>query len=104
MKTNERLSIGSDEELNQLTKWIFYGEIDNTKRDLLTMPETSIPKKYDVFYLFLDLKEEEPDLEKGGGIIKRQVSIKKLCDQELHVDVSKRLPKETYENKGFYKA
>lgn len=87
-------------------QWISYGEESAWQRECAGLFRRTATKvsDYDVYFVKIGLKRPDDRFAQGTSLIGISDAFRDLPDTADEIVVSGRLPKESYEGKGFYRA
>ncbi len=105
LKSEGCLTPQTVEKLFQSKQWVLYDTEENWKKECQKLFEhpSQEQDEYDVYYIKIGLDESNQNFSQTSNMLKMYDAFKKLGEKKPDVQVSERQPKESYENKGFYR-
>lgn len=105
LKSEGCLTPQTAEKLFQSKQWVLYDTEESWKRKCQELFENPSQEQdeYDVYYIKITLDEPNQDFSRDSNMLKMYDAFKELGQKKPNVEISKRQPKESYENKGFYR-
>ncbi|RLB90158.1 MAG: hypothetical protein DRH26_10205 [Deltaproteobacteria bacterium] len=107
LSNDKQLTSKTGENLFQVKQWIYYGSEEIWKKDCQNLFDEVMPDQaqdeYDVYYIKITMDKEDRRFGKESNMLKMYDAFKELSQSEPKIEISKRQPKESYENKRFYR-
>ncbi|RLB90155.1 MAG: hypothetical protein DRH26_10190 [Deltaproteobacteria bacterium] len=105
LKSEGCLTRQTAEKLFESKQWLLYSQEKHWKdtcQGLFENPHQE-SDEYDVYYIKITLDRPDERFSRDSNMLKMYDAFKELAEKENKIQISERQPKESYENKGFYR-
>ncbi len=104
LRSEGHLTPETAENLFRKKQWIGYSSEKNWKyQNLFDETEYDQQKEHDVYYIKTTMDKEDERFGRDSNMLKMYDAFKELSRLNPGIEISERLPKETYENEEFYR-
>ncbi len=107
LRSAAHLSPCTAEQLFRVKQWVLYDSEENWEkkcRSLFEIPDADRKEDgNDVYYIRITIHEPDERFGPDSSMVKMFDAFKDLAAENAKTEISERQPKESYENKGFYR-